>query len=158
MMGRLTAAALATLLPAPGFAETSTYTELRGGACRPTGIEGAFDCAGPHGHWLRIEGAGASDSLTLLMPPRGEEEPVWPPPGPAYPNGATSIGNTVEWRLEGGAPYALILRRRLEGGRSRLEIYRIAGGRLCWVANVAGAEENLRARRAADGSRAAACR
>lgn len=145
-----------TLVAAPAAAQTSAYTDLRGAGCRPTGIEGTFDCPGPHGHALRIDGAGASDSLTLLLPPRGKEHPLWPPPG-EMPVGAASIGNIVEWRLGSGVPYALILRRRPEGGRSRLEVYRLGASGACWVAQVAGAEENARARRAADEARAAAC-
>ena len=146
-------ALLAVLLPLPALAQTSAYTDLRGPPCRSTGVEGTFDCPGPRGHALRIEGEGASDSLTLLLPPRAEEHPLWPPPGPDFPNGATSVGSPVEWRLAGGAPYAVILRRRMEGGRSRLEVYALGEGRACWVANLAGAGGNARARHAADESR-----
>ena len=128
-------ALLAVLLPLPALAQTSAYTDLRGPPCRSTGVEGTFDCPGPRGHALRIEGEGASDSLTLLLPPRAEEHPLWPPPGPDFPNGATSVGS------------------RMEGGRSRLEVYALGEGRACWVANLAGAGGNARARHAADESR-----
>lgn len=157
MSKRLVPLALALLAPLAAFAQGIAYTELDGPQCRPVrGDQGTTECPGPAGLGFRVNRDHVADIVTLRI---GRGEPLQATPDETGPG---SVTGRVEWHLAEGRPYAFILRRRIQDESfrvvaSRLEAYRIGQASICFLGQVRGAEENLRARQLVEASRNRPC-
>lgn len=145
LMGLTTGAALAqtseyTPLDLDACAVIATYEESGGATLR---------CLGLRGLSLIVQEGDLRYDVDV-----GRDDGAWDSPAPF-----NTLGEVVEWRLDGDVPFAIIVRHHLEdpGGppRSRLSVKSIApgGGPGCLIGTVEGAvpEANVRARQIADG-------
>ena len=144
------------LLAALAAAPTSAYTPLNLDACEIVSVAHAGE-----GDWLNRRCPGLN-GITLFVSEddarfdvdAGVDNGEW-----ESPTQLNELGPQVEWRLEGGQPFALIYRynipEAMAGGRSMLAVESIGreGGPGCLVALIrATPEANARAREIADRS------
>ena len=149
------------LLAALAGAPTSAYTQLNLDACEIYNVAHAGEgdwsnrrCPGRNGVTLFVDEDDARFDIDA-----GVHNEEWESPAPL-----NELGPQVEWRLEGGRPFAIIYRytisEAMPGGRSMLAVESIgrAGRPGCLVALIAATPAaNARARQIAD-SRARAFR
>lgn len=150
----------ASMLPAPAAAAgtiESTYTPLDLDTCETAAApeapeDGAvFRCEGLHGMDVRV----AEGDLRMFVSygPSAERQTVANQTIPVF----NTIGKTLEWRLDDGAPFATILRYRWDsdnGEGSTLVVTKIGATDACHVAYVQATENataNALAREIADG-------
>jgi hypothetical protein len=142
------------LLAALAGAPTSAYTTLNLEACEIYSVAHAGEgewanrrCPGRNGVTLFVNEDDARYDIDA-----GVDNGEWESPSPL-----NELGPQIEWRLEGGRPFAIIYRytisEAMPGGRSMLAVESIGrtGRPGCLVALIAGtAAGNARARQIAD--------
>lgn len=146
-------------LSATGFAaHTSVYTSLEARDCRtltrdPQGwVEDL--CPGVGGLRLLVQEGDPRQNIVVLRGQTRTSLNLWSVVGSSF----STVGPRAEWRLKDGVPVALIVRYNLSDPEaadritSYLAVARL-GGKPCVVANIPpGPQQNILARRAADGA------
>lgn len=148
---------------------SSVYTALDGPKCRTleSSSEGAGyykgQCPGIGGYKLIIEEGDIRQNMTVITPAGKKHDlQLWSVVGSGFSN----LGPRVEWRVAGRSmkPNALIVRYNVANpedstkGTSWLVVVKITPGGICVTESIApGANQNERARTAADGSASKPC-
>lgn len=145
----------------------SIYTELDGKGCgapKTTGeISSERTCTGIEGYKLIIQTDDDRDSITVIAP-NGKQHPLdfWD----KISKGAfNALGQKAEWRVDSKSgkdvPIALIVRVDVQGEdkkTSYLAVSKITEQKICVTDRIApGADQNEKARVAADGSAGKPC-
>lgn len=157
---------LLLFLPFLSFAQTTRYSSLDTTRCRNLTYDGegesaSWSCNGVAGYKLILATGDLRETLTVVSPNRTEHElNLW-----AFHGGFSSVAQTVEWRMQGRRPKALILRYNVSEDpedstkiTSFLMIAKITANETCIVAEVRPvANQNVLARQIADRSASAPC-
>jgi hypothetical protein len=113
------------MLAMPGFstasAQQSVYTPTSGAACKDAGSArfiGSRRCAGPAGYASLLLDEG---NVTAVLFGRVGHERSLVDQDLQWQGAGRIFGAQVEWRLDGGVPYAAILRRWRTDGEIILE-------------------------------------
>ena len=155
--------ALALAAPLSASAPESVYTEISEAACAPIpasdepGDEDGLRCPGPGGYELLALSGDLRVTVTLVTPDRSEHAlEFWN----TITGHFSTLGPRAEWRVReaGGAPHALIVRvfanedpENPQRRTSYLAVARITPEATCVTDRIkAGADDNARARAAAD--------
>jgi len=153
---------------------TSVYTNLTGRQCKTlksTSSEGGSyegQCPGVAGYKLLVQEGDLRQNI-IVITPRGEKQSLelWNVVGSSF----SSLGEKAEWRMKGAgakaSPVGLIVRYHVANpedstkGTSWLAVVRIssATSQICVTESIApGADQNLKARAAADNSASKPCK
>jgi hypothetical protein len=159
---------LLLLPPVQAGEPRSAYTEISQGKCRLIAAsgepedEGGLSCHGPAGYSLLALSNDLRATVNVVTPD-GKENPL------EFYNVITghfsSLGPRAEWRLRDGVPYALIVRvlasedpEHPDRKTNYLAVARIGPEAICVTDRIeGGADENARARAAADASHSRPC-
>jgi hypothetical protein len=173
----LTALVLILLLAAAAAAQsnTSIYTNLTGRQCKTlksTSAEGGSyegQCPGVAGYKLLVQEGDLRQNIVVITPSGKKQSlELWNVVGSSF----SSLGEKAEWRLQGAgaktSPVALIVRYNVANpedstkkGTSWLAVVRIGSdaSQICVTESIApGADQNAKARAAADNSASKPCK
>jgi len=150
---------------------TSVYTNLTGRQCKTlksTSAEGGSyegQCPGVAGYKLLVQEGDLRQNIVVITPSGKKQSlELWNVVGSSF----SSLGEKAEWRMKGGSPAALIVRYNVANpedstkkGTSWLAVVRISSDatQICVTESIApGADQNLKARAAADNSTSKPCK
>lgn len=153
---------------------TSVYTDLTGPKCKTlkqTSAEaGSYEgqCPGVAGYKLLVQEGDLRQNIVVVTPSGKKKSlELWSVVG----SGFSSLGNKAEWRMQGAGakalPVALIVRYNVANpedstkGTSWLAIVRISSdaSKICVTESIPpGANQNVKAREAADNSASKPCK
>jgi hypothetical protein len=168
---------LVLLLTAATLAQsnTSVYTNLTGSQCKTlkaTSSEGGSyegQCPGVAGYKLLVQEGDLRQNIVVITPSGKKQSlELWNVVGSSF----SSLGEKAEWRLKGAgakaSPVALIVRYNVANpedstkkGTSWLAVVRISSNtsQICVTESIApGADQNAKARAAADNSASRPCK
>jgi hypothetical protein len=153
------------LLPALSFAQTPAYSSIEPDRCRAVEVGdegGIWLCNGAGGFKLKLLAADVRETLTVVAPNRREFElNLW-----GIHSGFSLLGRTVEWRMRGGRPVALIARYNVSEDpddssktTSYLMVAKVSATGACVVGEVPPntPNQNVAARRMADRAATMSC-
>lgn len=173
----LTALVLILIWAAAAAAQsnTSVYTNLTGRQCKTlksTSSEGGSyegQCPGVAGYKLLVQEGDLRQNI-IVVTPSGKKQSLelWNVVGSSF----SSLGEKAEWRMKGagakGPPVALIVRYNVANpedstkkGTSWLAVVRISSdaSQICVTESIApGADQNMKARQAANNSASKPCK
>lgn len=153
---------------------TSIYTNLTGRQCKTlksTSAEGGSyegQCPGVAGYKLLVQEGDLRQNIVVITPSGKKQSlELWNVVGSSF----SSLGEKAEWRMKAGAkasPVALIVRYNVANpedstkkGTSWLAVVRISSDatQICVTESIApGADQNVKARQAADNSASKPCK
>ena len=156
---------LLVALPTGANAVDSVYTDLAVPPCQKHAeyeLGATLRCEGPNGYALLVHDDDARVSITVVTPDGKEYDlDYWS----VVTRSFSALGPKAEWRLRENAPIALIVRvNAYEDGEdpdkvtSYLAVARIDADAVCVTDRIPPmAEQNVRARQAADKASAKSC-
>jgi len=154
---------------------TSVYTNLTGRQCKTlksTSSEGGSyegQCPGVSGYKLLVQEGDLRQNIVVITPSGKKQSlELWNVVGSSF----SSLGEKAEWRMKGAgakaSPVALIVRYNVANpedstkkGTSWLAVVRISSdaSQICVTESIApGADQNVKARQAADSSASKPCK
>jgi len=162
-------------LSAVAQSNTSVYTNLSGRQCKTlksTSAEGGSyegQCPGVAGYKLLVQEGDLRQNIVVITPSGKKQSlELWNVVGSSF----SSLGEKAEWRMKGtgakASPVALIVRYNVANpedstkkGTSWLAVVRISSdaSQICVTESIApGADQNVKARQAADNSASKPCK
>ena len=153
---------------------TSVYTDLDGPKCKTLKSDssgaGSFEgrCPGVAGYKLLVQEGDLRQNIVVVTPTGSKQSlELWNVVGSSF----SSLGKKAEWRMKGtgtkATPVGLIVRYHVANpedstrGTSWLAVVRISGdaSQICVTDSIApGADQNVKARQAADNSASKQCK